>query len=241
MLGARDFEEWTDSDKVFSGIFSGCVAAPENCALARDNKTAAELEQAVWDLIYYVKYNPIPIGTLKLDYNTLKGIIVESLYSASSWPQLATLLDTLLSGNLTDALGILEGYSTTTEDETQLFMAVNGIHCSDRDARASSFDEFLPTIGRLYNTSNIMGDVTVGISMTCAQWKIEPKERYEGDFRAQTKNPVLFIGNTYDALTPIKSAYNVSSGFEGSVVLEVNGYGVCKPVPLSCPSFFGWC
>lgn len=61
---------------------------------------------------------------------------------------------------------------------------------------------------------------------TCAQWKIEPKERYTGDFNVKTKHPVLFIGNTNDGLTPLVSAKNVSSTFEGSVVLTVDGYGV---------------
>jgi len=65
--------------------------------------------------------------------------------------------------------------------------------------------------------------------MTCTQWKIEAKERYEGDFQVQTKKPVLLIGNTYDGLTPLLSAHNVSSGLKGSVVLEVRGYGVCNP------------
>ncbi|EMR67890.1 putative peptidase tripeptidyl-peptidase protein [Eutypa lata UCREL1] len=62
--------------------------------------------------------------------------------------------------------------------------------------------------------------------MVCAQWQIEPRERYEGSFDGvQTRNPVLFVGNTYDAHTPLVSARNVSAGFAGSVVLEVNGYG----------------
>jgi len=47
-----------------------------------------------------------------------------------------------------------------------------------------------------------------------------------GDFRVKTKNPVLLIGSTYDPVTPIASAHNVSAGFEGSVVLERGGFGV---------------
>lgn len=82
-------------------------------------------------------------------------------------------------------------------------------------------------VDRLYNTSKIFGDVTPAISMICTRWKMQAKEVYIGDFQAQTKKPVLFIGNTGDGFTPLVSAYNVSSGFKDSVVLEVNGYGVC--------------
>lgn len=69
-----------------------------------------------------------------------------------------------------------------------------------------------------------MGDVTAALSMTCALWKMQVKERC-CDFQAKTQNPVFFIGNTYDGLTPLISAYNVSAGFEESVVLEIAGYG----------------
>lgn len=79
-----------------------------------------------------------------------------------------------------------------------------------------------------------MGDATTAVSMTCAQWNMDAKERYDGDFQVQSEGPVLLIGNTYDGLTPLVSAQNVSSGFRGSVVLEVNGYGVRT-------SLFPWC
>ena len=65
--------------------------------------------------------------------------------------------------------------------------------------------------------------------MTCTQWQMEAKGQYEGDFQVERKKPVLLIGNMYDGFTPLKSACNVSSGFKGSVVLEVNGYGERNP------------
>ncbi|PGH19695.1 hypothetical protein AJ80_03850 [Polytolypa hystricis UAMH7299] len=232
-----DFEEWTMSDKVFSGIFSGCVAAPENCALAHGNKTAAELEQVVWDMIDAVKYRPIPLGGGLLDYSASKQVMAQHLYSTSGWPDLAVMLDAMLSGNPQesgpepDAGVYIDG---KLQNSVQL-MATMGIHCADRKLRTSSFDEIMPAMNQLLNISRVMGDVTTGMSMACAQWKIEPKERYEGDFQVKTKNPVLFIGNTYDGHTPIISARNVSSGFEGSVVLEVNGYGHCSvALPSKC-------
>lgn len=72
----------------------------------------------------------------------------------------------------------------------------------------------------------LVGDGAIGVASACQQWKIEPKERYTGDFNVKTKSPVLFIGNTFDGLTPLVSAKNVSSTFEGSALLTVNGYGV---------------
>jgi hypothetical protein len=166
-----------------------------------------------------------------LDYNTLKAIIVLSMYTTFYWPALTTLLDMLLTGNtqgaLAAALEILGGLGPT-EEARQMFMSVMGIHCADRTVRLSSFDDFLPVVNKLYNTSKIFGDVTPEITAICAQWKMKAQEIYDGDFKAKTKKPVLFIGNTGDGFTPLTSAYNVSSGFKDSVVLEVNGYGVCN-------------
>lgn len=233
-----DFEEWSFSDNEFSGIFSSCVAAPDLCSLARENSTAAELEQSVWDLIDTVKYHPIALGSFMLDYNTLKAIIVLSMYTTFYWPALTTLLDMLLTGNtqgaLAAALEILGGLGPT-EEARQMFMSVMGIHCADRTVRLSSFDDFLPVVNKLYNTSKIFGDVTPEITAICAQWKMKAQEIYDGDFKAKTKKPVLFIGNTGDGFTPLTSAYNVSSGFKDSVVLEVNGYGHSSlAVPSTC-------
>lgn len=57
-------------------------------------------------------------------------------------------------------------------------------------------------------------------------WKMAAKERYTGGFsNIKTKHPLLFVGNTYDPLTPLASARNASAAFDGSVVLQHDGYG----------------
>lgn len=216
---------------MFSGIFSTCIeAGPELCPLAARNKTAEELETDVRNLIDTVKYHPLPLGTILLDYATLRGLIQESLYTTSSWADLAITLDILLFGPESAKAALAAVISAASDEiavETALkaVNAIAGIRCGDNTARASTFEEFLPAVDKSYNISSIMGDVAIARYMVCAHWKIKSKESYNGDFVVQTKNPVLFIGNTYDGHTPLRSAYNVSQGYEGSVVLEVNGYG----------------
>ena len=78
-------------------------------------------------------------------------------------------------------------------------------------------------------TSNLFWPTTVSYPMLCAQWPFEAKERYSGDFNVKTRTPLLFIGNTYDPATPAASARNMSASFEGSGMLERNGYGVSLP------------
>lgn len=176
-----DFEEWTDSDEVFSAIFTGCVASPETCAMASSNtttsKTAAELEAAVWAALDELKQRPLALGgRLVLDYSVLKGLLAQNLYDAAGWPALATLLDLLLRGDtegLADAVAVSVGGSMSDIDAIRASMtiaaATTGIHCGERQVRAATLDDVLPAVAELYSTSRVMGDVTTLITMTCAQ------------------------------------------------------------------------
>lgn len=101
-----------------------------------------------------------------------------------------------------------------------------GIKCGDSFTRTSSLQEFLPAVDKLADTSSILGQQFIRLYTMCNQWAIEPKERYQGDFNVKTKNPVLLLHTTYDAELSIRSARNLSATFEGSVLLEINGYGV---------------
>ncbi|KAH8651203.1 peptidase S33, tripeptidyl-peptidase [Xylariales sp. PMI_506] len=227
-----DFQEWTDTDSTFRQIFETCIAAGENCTLNALNATADELVDATWALLDLLKTNPVPLGDVVLDYSAAKNDIFNALYDPKDWPDLADTLVGLLGANATQLMALSDSTAdlvstdpVVIEINLSMQISVMAIHCSDRAARAGTLGEFLPALEELYSISSIYGDGTDLINFHCAQWKIEPKERYEGGFDVATPNPVLFIGNTWDPYTPLVSAYNVSAGFNGSVVLEVQGYG----------------
>lgn len=111
--------------------------------------------------------------------------------------------------------------------------ALYAIKCSDTVARASEREEVMPDIEYLLQASPTFGPMFPSAAMLCAQWPFEAKERYDGGFdNVKTPNPVLFIGNTYDAATSIDSAYNMTASFDGSVLVEQKGFGV-STFPLS--------
>ncbi|KAM0276544.1 hypothetical protein ACHAQH_006645 [Verticillium albo-atrum] len=220
-----DFEEWTNTDEVFSAIFSKCKDFPENCALSKYNMTGAELEQEAWDFLETVRYQPLVLGTTTIDYSTLKGVIAQNLYNTELWPTFSVFWDLLMTRE-NDTLAL----QTAAEKNWLGFLGegaepLSQIRCGDRVARASSLEEFKPTIDRLTNTSRIYGDLVVSLNAACAQWQVGAAERLESDFHVKTENPVLFVGNTWDGHTPLVSAKNVSSTFEGSGLLEIHGYG----------------
>ncbi|XXH01457.1 hypothetical protein Hte_007817 [Hypoxylon texense] len=225
-----NFEEWTDSDAEFSAFFAGCAASRDNCALATgNNKTAAELEQEVWDLLDTLKYHPLTARNYLLDYNTVKSYLVNQLYGSAGWPVAASVINLVLTRQLDTLADVLDatGQLNVTDPwaASALYQALAGIYCGDNQVRTEKFEDFLPAVKRLYDTSRILGDNAISVYSACQQWKIKPKETYTGDFNVKTKSPVLFIGNTFDGLTPLVSAKNVSSTFEGSALLTVNGYG----------------
>ncbi|BCS22615.1 uncharacterized protein APUU_30840A [Aspergillus puulaauensis] len=241
---AANIEEWADSDAAFSDIFTHCVkAGPKLCPLAAHNKTAASLEQMTFQLLDRLKLRPTTIGPMIIDYPGLKGYIMGTVSGMQGWPVFTMLLDHLLFGvEYKDLEDILQSTSPVFSTDPDLreptrkaFMALTGIHCSDNQVRAGSLAEFMPTARKLYSISRVAGDNSIGSYIGCQQWQIEPKETYRGPFIAETKTPVLLIGNTLDSHSPLRSAHNVSAGFEGSVVLEVNGNGhTSTNVPSLC-------
>jgi hypothetical protein len=102
-----------------------------------------------------------------------------------------------------------------------------GIKCSDKLTRIDMRDQRHPKVWKQKATSKISGHIVVLGQAYCAQWKMPAVEIYHGDFHVKTKNPILFASNEFDPVTPLTSAKNMSSGFEGSALLvNKNGYGV---------------
>jgi hypothetical protein len=101
------------------------------------------------------------------------------------------------------------------------------IHCSDRNVRVDSYQDFAPTFERLDGISRLRGASHASTAAVCAQWPIQAKETYTRGFNKtiETRTPVLFMGLTYDAPSSVAGAYNASASFANSVVVEVHGAG----------------
>lgn len=218
-------EAAASTDATFDGFLAGCAASPDVCPLAHGNRTSAELKTIMLDFFDTIRESPIPISELEfvLDYTILKSTLFSTLYRPRSWPLLGAALDSFMEGDPVPYLENIVSVSSTIPREGQ---AVLGIRCGDKAPRTSSYSVLEPVISKYFETSAIFGDATLGLNnFACAQWNFEAKERYEGDFNVKTKNPILFIGNSFDPVTPLISAQNMSASFDGSVLLRHNGYG----------------
>lgn len=228
---------------MFSHFFAACIeGGEEKCALAGLNKTAEELEADTWAFFDSLREEPIGAGPVVFDSLTVKADIVERLKWTGGWPELSVILKGLVYATRAERKALLttfaEGLSESLGDNALApVTALWGIHCGDRTVRAEDFGEIAPVFDRLHNTSRMIGDVVAWVSTHCAQWPWHADEVYMGDFHVETKNPILITSNSRDAHTPLRSAQNISTGFEGSVVLEVNGSGHCI---INAPSACGF-
>lgn len=78
-----------------------------------------------------------------------------------------------------------------------------GILCSDMENRwyNKTLDDLKPLLADLNNKS-IVGDIWIKSMLACLGWSIRATETFQGPFGGDTANPILFVGNTYDPVTP---------------------------------------
>ncbi|KAE8342090.1 hypothetical protein BDV24DRAFT_173957 [Aspergillus arachidicola] len=219
-----NIEQVAAADSAFSGFCSQCVDNKDICPIAGD-RTAEELEEDIYAAMEALKSEPIPVSVegkgYIVDYATIKGTIYNALYFPATWPTLAEKLDVLFSGNITGILPDLLAPLPVTPDAD----AIQGIKCSDNQDPLETLEDALPGVEARGELSKIGGDIADFSALQCARWGMPAKEQYTGDFKAKTQNPVLLVSTQHDPITPLVSAKKMSEGFEGSVVLEQEGYG----------------
>lgn len=78
-----------------------------------------------------------------------------------------------------------------------------GVLCSDMENRwyDKTLEDLRPLLAVL-EQSSIVGDIWIKSMLGCTGWSIEATETFQGPFGGDTANPILFVGNTYDPVTP---------------------------------------
>ncbi|KAF1812214.1 hypothetical protein P152DRAFT_436309 [Eremomyces bilateralis CBS 781.70] len=220
---------FTDSDATWEQFLSACIANLDNCPFSKYASDTADLEKILDDLFDDIKYNPIPIGTeFIVDYTMVKSFTWGKLYYPKQYTLLVAALEAVLTRNVTTLALALSAQHGSAEPAVANASpeAQQGIKCGDKFLRSDDVGPLEASLrDEIYKASARFGDAATLDMTGCARWDFEAKERYDGDFQVKTSYPALIIGNTWDPVTPIKSAFNISSGFEGSVVLRHNGHG----------------
>lgn len=203
------------------------------------------LESRLEALGQTLKFSPIVVNTTIFSYRFVKDLIFITIKYPSDVRASLSHLHNLLNGKNLSA--VAEYYSAL---EASIAMgdddAILGIKCGDTHPRVSSLAGLMPDIERMNETSEIFGSYVAGVVPQCGTWPFKSREMFdtgilsralERESGIRTKNPILFIGNTYDPATPVASAKNMSRYFSGSVVVEQRGFGVSLRLPLLSFSF----
>ncbi|KAK6075460.1 TAP domain-containing protein [Seiridium cupressi] len=204
-----DVDQLSSADATFSAILSECIKAGERCALSRVNSTAEELEASLWNLANELRFSPITIGTTIVDYSSIVNLYYLAIKNASIFYIVATLILDILTEKYIESA--VRFYELVTSESTPGYPeALHGIKGGETIPRCSDLAGVMPDIEYMAQAS---------------PRPFEAKERYTGDFKVKTRNPILFVGNTWDPTTPASSARNMSASFEGSVIFEQHGFG----------------
>jgi pimeloyl-ACP methyl ester carboxylesterase len=78
-----------------------------------------------------------------------------------------------------------------------------GVLCSDMENRWSgkTLEDLRPLLVDL-NEQSTVGDIWIKSMLPCLGWSIGATETFQGPFGGDTATPILFVGNTYDPVTP---------------------------------------
>lgn len=252
VVRADDYNEGTwqtaiyDADRVLLNAFRECInAGPEFCPLANYSgpaTTPSDLMRILGDGLEELIKNPIILpdtspltfpwfqpGGLPL-YHYIKYTIFTQLYSPADLPGLIPILADVMNRNWTSWTNITaDDLPATPSDDwnPQQSIALFGIACSDSTFRAQQPDDMYNLI-QAQAGKGVFADASISTQFwSCAQWPFHAAERYEGNYRnINTKHPIMLANNVNDPATPLRIAWDVAFGFNGSRLLVQNGHGV---------------
>ncbi|KAF2478267.1 alpha/beta-hydrolase [Lindgomyces ingoldianus] len=236
--GWRTALETTDED--MKTFYKYCYeAGPELCLFHQNATSPEELEKRAIATLESLKKSPIVfadpatgVAPVIVTWQDVIAIAFSISYSPiSGFPGWDLVLTGLEKGNATLAAistmkaQILVPPTENFQDSRTL------IACIDNAGRfnTSTFETYEEHIEYLFNQSYYGGPIIGSIvGPACRSVNIYPPESqlFKGIPSAnKTSNPILFIGNKLDPITPLSSAKKMSSLFAGSEVITVDAVG----------------
>lgn len=180
-----------------------------------------------------------------ITYSKIRKLTSTSLYRPNYYfPYLAEILAGLEKGDGAPYYAFITRYGLPFLDVCSVeqippTQPVNGdtegsedafplILCADGEPLPEDPRDFEDYAGEIQRVSQHTGAIVMRDRIACAGRTVRPKWRFNGPFAAKTSFPILYIANMADNITPLISARNNSAGFEDSVVLVQNSYGVSR-------------
>lgn len=224
MLNTED--EWR-------GFFSECQkAGPGACRLAALNSSSAEsLRNEVESWLNGLRIYPLSAVDLEspriVSWSEVMGSIFTAMYKVESWPSLADdLYNAVALGNTTGLAARATPFSVLS-----LEPAIFAIACGDTLSDPSgdyTVDEYKKHYFSITDDSMTFARFFADLGPMCrGAWPVRASQRHHGNLTAETRFPLLTLGNDYDPVTPARYADEAAQRF-GGVSVRRGGYGHCS-------------
>lgn len=245
----------TDNEKAMESFYTFCHhAGPSECALAKENGTIVEIKERFQGILESLYHNPLPInsphGPEVLTWSDMKLTIFSSLYQPRLvFPIISELLAAVEAGGGAPLEELARVYHSThvyscpvngsVPDRTlddPYNIAMQAILCGDSvDQSHVDKDDFAAYWQTMDSTFPTAGSTWSILKMRCAAWKLKASYNFAGPFGGKTSHPILFISNTADPVTPLRSGRIMHGLFPGSGLLVGDGAGHCSiAIPSIC-------
>ena len=230
------------TDRIVDKFCEYChLAGPSKCDFFTGS-SSEDIKKRLDNLLATLKENPVftsPTDSHSPEIFTCSDFMAEfeeSLYNPVLFPDIATLLAALADPSTSKSSSIISGYKSSasyrsaalpTDDGNTI--PPRGIRCSDSpDFTTENKSVSLLHAQTIVGQSKYMGANWVPLRMDCVGWASRPKWGFDYTTAGgKTKEPMLFVGNTLDPVTPVLNARNMAAMWEGSGVAELNGEGHC--------------
>ncbi|KAJ8129783.1 hypothetical protein O1611_g3847 [Lasiodiplodia mahajangana] len=107
---------------------------------------------------------------------------------------------------------------------TEQIVAVIGDPTAAGEANAELRLDLEPAIEHLREVS-IVGEIVAKSMLGCLGWSIEATDVFSGPFGGDTATPILFVGNTYDPISPVSNALAAAPNYKNAQVVTVDATG----------------
>ncbi len=215
------------SEDTLDQFLTMCDQAGDRCALSGNARARYEA------LLERAKVSPIPYPgapEYKISYAALIGLTLSGLYG-TRWASNAEFLAQLeaepqplpAASTLSVAGPSMVSASATPVDYSP-FEANSAVPCSET-ANPTSFSAWSRAADEESRRFPHFGALWTWDSSACSIWPARDTDRYTGSWRATTSNPVLVVGNYYDAATPYEGAVTASRLLKNARLLSYAGWG----------------
>ncbi|KAG9253792.1 TAP-like protein-domain-containing protein [Emericellopsis atlantica] len=244
-----------DTDSVFDHFVDLCWEAEDRCRLYRSDSSADDMKKTLRDLI--ARLDVDPMGALAPDGKRVvvrgddfrEAFGVYSYNGITGFASLAVVFDAALQGDFSYLITFLKTVRTipTVEDGcpnengTKLVLSppenLYSVMCLDgSDVRGKDSDYWVDYVNDMKDVSEIYGATLALIRFGCSHWPFRAENRFDGPFKTPKADkddpstpaaPLMFMGNQYDPVTPIRNAENMAKDHPGAGVLIQESTGHC--------------